>query len=100
MMTVPASRHIDLEAISKAVREYSARPTKEECFTDLFLDCEPDAMPPFCKPFGILVFLVEIICTMDHMLFNGGTYHRITRMGCDDYVDLVKLQNSRSFIKE
>ena len=57
MAIVPASRHVDLNALRKATGAQTVVVVPEPQFADIFPDCEVGAMPPFGTLYGIPVYV-------------------------------------------
>ena len=90
MVVVPASRHVDLDAVAAAADASNVRLATEEEFQARFPDCEVGAMPPFGNLYEMPVYLDKITREVDDICFNAGSHTQIVRMSCDDYVRLVE----------
>jgi Ala-tRNA(Pro) deacylase len=88
MGVVPASRHVDLQALRKLANGNEARLATEDEFEELFPDCEVGAMPPFGSLYGTRVFVDELVTEVDDLCFNAGSHEQILRMDCHDYLNL------------
>ena len=100
MVVVPASRHVDLDAVAAAADASKVRLATEEEFQARFPDCEVGAMPPFGNLYYMPVYLDTITREVDDICFNAGSHTQIVRMSCDDYVRLVKPVVGSFAIKE
>lgn len=92
MAVVPASRHVDLNALSDAAGAKAACLADEEEFEALFPGCEPGAVPPFGNLYGIPVYADRELMEEDDLAFNAGTHTQIIRLSGDDYRQLVNPQ--------
>lgn len=90
MAVVPASRHVDVQALIQLDEAESGRLATEEEFKNSFADCEVGAMPPFGRLYDMRVFMDEMVSEVDDLCFNAGTHAQIFRMDCEDYVALEK----------
>ena len=90
MAVVPASRHVDLEALKSLAGAKSVGLQDESRFLEEFPDCDPGAMPPFGNLYGMPVYVDTIIRDDDDIVFNAGTHTQVIRMAADDYLELVK----------
>jgi Ala-tRNA(Pro) deacylase len=88
MAVLPASRHVDLEALRELAQASAARLATEDEFGELFPDCEPGAMPPFGSLYGKRIFVDEMVTEVDDLCFNAGSHEQILRMDCRDYLKL------------
>ncbi|MFZ0418785.1 MAG: YbaK/EbsC family protein [Candidatus Sulfotelmatobacter sp.] len=92
MAVVPASRHVDLSLLKRALGAKTAELASEQEFQDKFADCEPGAMPPFGNLYGMAVYADESLSALKEITFNAGTHRDLLRM---DWVDLVRLVEPR-----
>ena len=100
MAVLPASRHVDLEALGKLARVNEARLASEDEFRELFPDCELGAMPPFGSLYQMRVFIDEMVTEVDDLCFNAGSHEQILRMDCSDYMSLEQPVTGAFAIKE
>ena len=100
MAVVPASRHVDTEALRKLAGANEARLATEDEFSSLFPDCEVGAMPPFGSLYGIPVYVDEEVTEVDDLCFNAGSHDQIMRMECADFLELEKPTRGSFAIKE
>lgn len=100
MAVVPASRHVDTEALRKLAGASEARLATEYEFKSLFPDCEIGAMPPFGSLYGIPVYVDELVVEVDDLCFNAGTHDQIMRMDCADFLELEKPTRGTFSVKE
>ena len=90
MAVLPASRHVDLEALRKLAHGKQARLATEDEFEELFPDCEVGAMPPFGSLYDTRVFVDKMVTEVDDLCFNAGSHEQILRMDCRDYLNLER----------
>ena len=88
MAVVPASRHVDLSLLKRAVGAHGVELASEQEFKDKFPDCEAGAMPPFGNLYGMAVIADESLTTNQEITFNAGTHRELMRM---DWVDFARL---------
>lgn len=89
MAVVPASRHVDLDALAALAGAGSAELEDESRFADEFPDCDPGAMPPFGNLYDMPVYVDTIIREDDDIVFNAGTHTQVIRMSSVDFLELV-----------
>jgi len=92
MAVVPASRHVDLNALSGAAGTKASCLADEEEFEALFPGCEAGAVPPFGNLYDIPVYADRELMEEDDLAFNAGTHTQIIRLAAKDYRDLVQPQ--------
>ena len=92
MAVVPASRHVDLSLLKRAVGAQAVELASEQEFKDKFPDCEAGAMPPFGNLYGMAVYADESLTSNEEITFNAGTHRDLLRM---DWADLVRLVEPR-----
>jgi Ala-tRNA(Pro) deacylase len=100
MAIVPASRHVDTEALRKLAGADEARLATEDEFSSLFPDCEVGAMPPFGSLYGLPVYVDELVREVDDLCFNAGSHDRIIRMDCADFLELEQPVPGEFAVKE
>lgn len=89
MAVVPASRHVDLDALAALAGAGRAELEDESRFADEFPDCDPGAMPPFGNLYDMPVYVDTIIREDDDIVFNAGTHTQVIRMSSADFLELV-----------
>jgi len=92
MAVVPASRHVDLSLLKRALGAKAVELASELEFKDKFPDCEAGAMPPFGNLYGMAVYADESLTTNKEITFNANTHRDLMRM---DWADLVRLVEPR-----
>jgi len=92
MAVVPASRHVDLSLLKRALGAQAVELASEQAFKDKFPDCEAGAMPPFGNLYGMAVYVDESLTSNEVITFNAGTHRDLMRM---DWTDLVRLVEPR-----
>jgi Ala-tRNA(Pro) deacylase len=92
MAVVPASRHVDLSLLKRALGAQAVELASEQAFKDKFPDCEAGAMPPFGNLYGMAVYVDESLTSNEVITFNAGTHRDLMRM---DWADLVRLVEPR-----
>ena len=97
---VPASRHVDIDALATLAGADRARLATEEEFEALFPDCEIGAMPPFGSLYDMPTFVDDMVTEVDDLCFNAGSHEQILRLSCDDYLGVERPTIGRFSIKE
>ena len=90
MVVLPASRHVNLDALVQVTKASQARLATEDEFKTLFPDCEIGAMPPFGSLYQLRVFVDRMVTEVDDVCFNAGTHQQILRMDSNDYLEIEK----------
>ncbi len=90
MAVVPAPRRVDLTALHSSVGAHTVRLASELEFKEKFPDCDAGAMPPFGNLYGMKVYVDEAVAGQKEIAFNAGTHTQTIRMGCADFLRVVK----------
>jgi len=84
LAVLPASFHVDLMRLSSLLgREVHL--VSEADFISRFPDCEPGAMPPFGKIYGMPVFVDRSLAADKEIVFNAGSRREAVRMRYADF---------------
>lgn len=100
MAVVPASRHVDLDKLSRVAGADDADLASEQEFQQLFPGCEVGAMPPFGNLYGMDTYVDEMLQKDDDISFNAGTHTQVVRLAYDDFEKLVQPKIASFSIKE
>lgn len=90
MAVIPASRHLDLNALRGAVGAKGVSLVSEKEFENSFPDCEIGAMPPFGLLYDLPVYLDEKLSRDLEIAFNAGSHRELVRLA---YKDFERLQH-------
>ncbi len=90
MAVLPASRHVDFDAMEVAAGAGKIELATEAEFRDLFPQCELGAMPPFGNLYNLPVYAAVALAEDEDIAFNAGTHRELVRMKYKDYERLVK----------
>lgn len=89
MAVLPASEHVDLDALRSTTGRLGLELAPEDDLRSLFPDCELGAMPPFGHLYGLKMYLDP--CLADHDIwFQAGNHHEIVRMAYETYEQLAR----------
>lgn len=100
MAVVPASRHVDLNALAEAAGADAACLADEAEFEALFPGCEPGAVPPFGKLYDMPVYADRELMAEDDLAFNAGTHTQVIRLSGRDYLALAEPQVGDFAVRE
>lgn len=90
MFVMPASDHIDLEKVRRALRAQDVRLASESEVARLCPDCETGAMPPFGQQYQMPVYVSHQLANDQMITFNAGTHEDVMRMLYQDYARLAR----------
>jgi Ala-tRNA(Pro) deacylase len=90
MTVLPASRHVNLEALRVATGAERARIASESEFKRRFPDCEIGAMPPFGNLYGMTVLVDKALTHDKEIAFNACSHDELVRMSYEDFARVVK----------
>ena len=90
MAVLPASYHVNEDALRELVGVDSIRLAEESEFAGLYPNCEPGAMPPLGNLYGQRVFVDERLTEDEEIVFNAGNHSEAVRMRYEDYSRLAE----------
>jgi len=90
MAVLPGDHIISLEALKSLLGCETLTLATETEFVDKFPTCEPGAMPPFGRLFGLPLYCDNALSIHDEIEFNAGTHMDTIRMRFADYLKLEK----------
>jgi Ala-tRNA(Pro) deacylase len=90
MAVLPASYHVDLQALRTFIGCQIVSLATEPQFRDKFPGCETGAMPPFGNLYGMPVYVDESLMRDKEIVFNAGTHNELIRMAYQDFARLVE----------
>ena len=90
---LPATHHVDLQAVSAAVGP--VRLATEEEVNDQFRDCERGAVTPFGRLYGLATLLEDSIAPDTQILFEAERHAIAIRMRCQDFETLEEPRRLR-----
>ena len=82
---VPASRDVDLHAVSAALGGSLLEVASEADVQQHCGDCELGVLPPFGTQYGMQTLVDESLLLNEEIVFEGNTHHEAIRMRFDDY---------------
>jgi Ala-tRNA(Pro) deacylase len=86
LAVVPAAAHVDFDQLRALTGRPQLTLAREGELTTLFPDCEPGAMPPFGRLYGLSVLLDISLVEEPELAFEGGTHREEIRMPMDEYL--------------
>lgn len=89
MLVVPASHRVDLDRAAAALEAEKVRLAKEQEFAGYFPDCEPGAMPPFGKLYGVPVYVDRSLGESETVVFQAGSHTHTMSLRYADFARLV-----------
>lgn len=87
---LPADRVINFEILKRHLGASKLSLAAESGFREEFPPCEPGAMPPFGKLFGLPVYCDSALAKQAEIEFNAGTHVDTVRM---TYATFARLEN-------
>jgi Ala-tRNA(Pro) deacylase len=89
MAVLPASKHLSIAKLRRALGAKQVRLASETDVKSLCSDCEPGAAPPFGVLYDLPVFASRSLEADDEITFNGGTHDQAIRMRTRDWKKLA-----------
>jgi Ala-tRNA(Pro) deacylase len=84
LAVVPAAAYVDFDELRMLTGRPDLTLAREQELASLFPDCEPGAMPPFGRLYGLSVFLDISLVQEPEFVFEGGTHREEVRMAMDE----------------
>jgi Ala-tRNA(Pro) deacylase len=85
MAVLPADHVINMEALKKGIASKMLALASEREFIELFPSCQPGAMPPFGKLFGLETYCDKALAGQLEIEFNAGTHTDTIRMDFSEF---------------
>ena len=86
---VPASYRVDLGKLEQQFHRKLVLATEQE-LPDLFPDCEPGALPPLGRAYGIPTVYDDRLRKLSSVYFEAGDHCDLIYMGGREFIDLLK----------
>ena len=90
MIVLPASHRVDLEALKPVIGAVELELSSEKEFNELFPTCEPGALPPFGKLYGLDLYVADCLARNELISFCAGTCTELIQMAYKDFVRLAQ----------
>ncbi|MGH7342993.1 MAG: aminoacyl-tRNA deacylase [Candidatus Rokuibacteriota bacterium] len=88
LAVLPAAAYVDFDQLRTLTGRPQLTLAREGEVASLFPDCEPGAMPPFGRLYGLTVFLDISLVEEPELVFEAGTHREEIRMPMDEYLRL------------
>jgi len=95
LAVLPAAHRLNLQDLRSVMEVEHLEMLDEDAISKLFPDCEPGAIPPLGRLYGIGVWVDQAICDSEHIVFCAGTHEDCIRMKYTDFARLVQPRVSR-----
>jgi Ala-tRNA(Pro) deacylase len=89
LAVVPASAHLDLERIGRALHRPLSLASEDD-LTEAFYDCEPGAVPAVGEDYLIPTVVDERLRHMDEVFFEAGDHERLVHISADGFSRLME----------
>lgn len=94
LAVLPATHHIDTEALARA-EQGPVRLATEDEMAEVFRDCEWGVAVPFGTLYGIATVLDESLSPDDCIVFEGHQHGEAVRLRCSDFERLERPRRLR-----
>ncbi|HVW71017.1 MAG TPA: YbaK/EbsC family protein [Steroidobacteraceae bacterium] len=88
MAVIPASHRLDLRSIRRELSRELGLATEREVL-ELFRDCEPGAVPPLGRVYGIDMVLDQSLVDAREAYFEAGDHESLIRVSGRDFLKLM-----------
>jgi len=95
MAVLPASHRLNLQDLRSVLEVDHLEMLDEEAISKLFPDCQPGAIPPLGRLYGIEVWVDQAVCDSEHIVFCAGSHEDCIRMKYSDFAKLIQPRVSR-----
>jgi Ala-tRNA(Pro) deacylase len=85
LAVLPATHRIDIDRLAEFLGTESLRIANEAEVEAIFADCEPGALPPFGRLYGLTTVADASLSAGAEIVFVGNTRHEGVRMRFRDY---------------
>jgi Ala-tRNA(Pro) deacylase len=85
LAVLPATHRIDTNRLAEVLRVRELRLATEAEVEAIFADCEPGALPPFGRDYGLSTVVDASLAGSAEVVFVGNTRHEGIRMRFKDY---------------
>jgi Ala-tRNA(Pro) deacylase len=85
LAVLPSTHRIDLDRLAEVFESSSVRIASELEVESIFADCEPGALPPFGRLYGMQTVVDASLSGGSEIVFVGNTRHEGVRMKLKDY---------------
>ncbi len=89
MAVLPATHKVDLAAVHQQLDRKLGLATDSE-LTELFKDCEPGALPPLGRAYGLETILDESLGDLPDIYFEGGDHLALVHVTGQDFLRLME----------
>lgn len=89
MAVVPATHRVDLGVLHKDMGRRVGLATEPE-LEDIFMDCEPGAVPPLGQAYGIDVMVDDSLNAQDDIYFEAGDHSDLIHLRGKDFAMLME----------
>ena len=96
MAVVPATHRVDLGVLHKQMGRRVGLATELE-LEDIFMDCEPGAIPPLGQAYGIDVMIDDSLNELDDVYFEAGDHYDLIHLRGKDFSMLMEDAEHGSF---
>jgi Ala-tRNA(Pro) deacylase len=84
MAVIPATHKVDLGALHRALNRNLGLATDRE-LVELFKDCEPGALPPLGRAYGIDAIIDESLVDSPDIYFEAGDHRALVHLDGSDF---------------
>ncbi len=89
MVVLPASHHLDLNALHDSIRCFDIELADEKQFQSRLVGCEPGAIPALGPLYSMEVYLAQELEQQSEIVFCAGSHTELIGMSTADYKKLV-----------
>jgi Ala-tRNA(Pro) deacylase len=89
LAVVPASRHVDPDAVAHVLHARSPQLAQELDLTWVFRDCERGAVPVLGAAYGLPTVVDDDLLRSSHVYFEGGDHEHLVHLRGADFARIL-----------
>jgi len=90
LAVLPASHRLNLQDLQSVMEVEHLEMLEESELSKFFPDCQPGAIPPFGRLYGMEVWVDQAVCDSEFVVFCAGTHEDCIRMKYSEFAKLTQ----------
>lgn len=89
LAVLPSTRHVVLSKLGKALHRQPLELAEESELTKIFADCEPGALPPLGRLYGLPTIVDDTLDNVREIYFEAGDHEHLVHMAQPEFYRLT-----------
>ena len=89
LAVLPSTYHLQFSALERELHRSGLRLATEPELDRLFPDCQPGAVPPLGKPYGLATIVEEDLAAQPEIFFEAGDHEHLVHLTQAEFVRLT-----------